>query len=190
MKNIAVFVSGSGSNAENLFTYFSGSDVAKVNVLFSNKKEAYALDRAERLGLEAIVFDRDDFYYSSRVLDELKNRKIDYIVLAGFLWLLPAELIAAYPGRILNIHPALLPKYGGKGMYGDRVHRAVIEAGETESGITIHRVNEQYDSGDIVFQATVAVTPEDTPESLATKIHELEYEHFPKIVEQEISKKS
>ena len=154
--------------------------------MLSNKPDAYALTRAERLGLEAIVFGRDDFRDSDRVLNELKKRNIDYIVLAGFLWLIPDSLTRAYRGRILNIHPALLPGYGGKGMYGDRVHRAVIEAGEKESGITIHQVNEKYDSGDIVFQAKVPVAPDDTPESLAAKIHELEYEWFPKIVEQEI----
>ena len=146
------------------------------------------MTRAANLGLESVVFDRDDFRNSDRVLDELKKRKIDYIVLAGFLWLVPPSITSAYPGRILNIHPALLPKYGGKGMYGDRVHRAVVEAGETESGITIHQVNEQYDSGDIVFQASVPVTPDDTPESVAAKVHELEYEYFPRIVEQEIEK--
>lgn len=157
--------------------------------MLANKPDIYALTRAENLGLESVVFDRDDFRNSDRVLNELKKRGIDYIVLAGFLWLIPANLTEAYRGRILNIHPALLPKYGGKGMYGDNVHRAVIEAGEKESGITIHHVNEKYDSGDIVFQAKVPVTPDDTPESLAAKIHELEYEYFPKIVEQEILKK-
>ena len=189
MKNIAVFVSGSGSNAENLFRFFEHSPLARVTVMLANKPGIYALTRAENLGLESVVFGRDDFRNPDGVLAELKKREIDYIVLAGFLWLVPDSITAAYPGRILNIHPALLPKYGGKGMYGDRVHCAVIEAGETESGITIHQVNEKYDSGDIVFQARVAVTPDDTPESLAAKIHALEYEHFPRIVEQEISKR-
>ena len=188
MKNIAVFVSGSGSNAENLFSFFKDSDTARVTVMFANKPDIYALTRAEKLGLDSVVFNRDDFYSSSKVLDQLNARGIDYIVLAGFLWLIPDALTEAYAGRILNIHPALLPKYGGKGMYGDRVHRAVIEAGEKESGITIHHVNEKYDSGDIVFQAKVDVTPEDTPESLAAKIHELEYTYFPKIVDQEVLK--
>lgn len=188
MKNIAVFVSGSGSNAENLFKYFEKSSSGRVTVMFSNKKDAYALTRAERLGLEAMTFGREDFYNSNRILDQLNERKIDYIVLAGFLWLLPENLIKAYAGRIINVHPALLPKYGGKGMYGDRVHKAVVEAGEHESGITIHHVNEVYDSGDTIFQAKTEVSPEDTPESLAQKIHALEYEYFPKIVEQEILK--
>jgi len=188
MKNIAVFVSGSGSNAENLFRFFEGSQIARVTVLFANKPDIYALTRAKNLGLESVVFDRSDFRDSDRVLNELKKRDIDYIVLAGFLWLMPDSITREYAGRILNIHPALLPKYGGKGMYGGHVHKAVIEAGEQESGITIHQVNEKYDSGDVVFQAKVMVTPEDTPDSLAAKIHELEYEFFPQIVEQEIRK--
>jgi phosphoribosylglycinamide formyltransferase-1 len=187
MKNIAVFVSGSGSNAENLFRHFENSDTARVTVLFANRPDIYALERAGRLGLEAVVFDKNELQ-SGKVFDELRKRQIDYIVLAGFLWLMPPPVIRAYEGRILNIHPALLPRYGGKGMYGERVHRAVIEAGERESGITIHHVNEKYDDGDIVFQAKVPVAPNDTPESLAARIHELEYEHFPKIVELEILK--
>ncbi len=187
MKKIAVFVSGSGSNAENLFRHFERSDSARVSVLFANRPDIYALERAKKLGLEAVTFTRDDFS-SGKVLNELNERGIDYIVLAGFLWLMPSAITRAYEGRILNIHPALLPKYGGKGMYGDRVHRAVIEAGEPESGITIHRVNERYDDGDTVFQARVPVARDDTPESLAAKIHELEYAYFPKIVEQELSK--
>ena len=187
MKRIAVFVSGSGSNAERLFSRFRRSDTARVEVMFANRPDIYALERAKKLGLEAVVFNKEEFS-SGKVLDELRKRKIDYIVLAGFLWLMPVAIVQAYAGRILNIHPALLPKYGGKGMYGDRVHRAVIEAGEAESGITIHRVNEKYDDGGIVFQAKVPVSKDDTPESLAAKIHELEYRHFPEIVEQEILK--
>ena len=188
MKNIAVFVSGSGSNAENLFKHFERSETARITAMFANRPDIYALERARRLGLEAVVFTKEDFS-SGKVLDELKARKIDYIVLAGFLWLMPPAITRAYEGRILNIHPALLPKYGGKGMYGDRVHRAVIDAGERESGITIHRVNEKYDDGDTVFQARVPVAPDDTPETLAAKIHELEYEYFPREVEKEIKKK-
>jgi phosphoribosylglycinamide formyltransferase-1 len=187
MKNIAVFVSGSGSNAENLFRHFEHSDLARVTVMLANKPDIFALERARNLGLEAVVFNKEEFH-SGKVLGILKERKIDYLVLAGFLWLLPEEIIRAYEGRILNIHPALLPKHGGKGMYGDRVHRAVIEAGEVESGITIHQVNEQYDSGSIVFQAKVSVTEADTPETLAAKIHKLEYRYFPEVVEREIAK--
>jgi len=188
MKNIAVFVSGSGSNAENLFRYFEHSEAARVTFMVSNKKDIFALTRARDLGLESAVYSRQQFSDPLVVLHELKRRRIDYIVLAGFLMLLPECITQAYPGRILNIHPALLPKYGGKGMYGDQVHRAVIQAGEKESGITVHHVNEKYDSGDIVFQAKVEVTDQDTPQSLAEKIHALEYLHFPKIVESEIRK--
>ena len=188
MINIAVFVSGSGSNAESLFRYFQESSAARVTLMVSNRSDAYALTRAANLGLESIVFTRDEFREPDRVLNELIKRNIDYIVLAGFLMLIPDSITQAYAGRILNIHPALLPKYGGKGMYGDRVHRAVMEAGEKESGITIHQVNEVYDSGDIIFQAKVVLTAEDTPESCAAKVHELEYAYFPKIVEAEILK--
>jgi len=183
MKNIAVFVSGSGSNAENLFTHFERSDSGRVTVMYANRPDIYALERAKKLGLEAVVFDRQALR-SGAVLDDLKARGIELIVLAGFLWLMPEPIIRAYRGRVLNIHPALLPRHGGKGMYGDRVHRAVIEAGEAESGITIHRVDEHYDHGDTLFQARVAVAPDDTPASLATKVHALEYEHFPRVIEQ------
>ena len=185
MKKIAVFVSGSGSNAENLYRHFETTDVARVTLMLANRPDIYALERARKLGLETVVFNKEEFS-SGVVLNLLRDREIDYIVLAGFLWLMPPSLIEAYRGRILNIHPALLPKYGGKGMYGDRVHRAVIEAGESISGITIHQVNERYDSGDIVFQAEVPVAEHDTPSSLAVKIHELEYRHFPTIVEREL----
>lgn len=188
MKNIAVFASGSGTNAENLIRYFERSDTARVTLLLSNKPEAYALIRARKLGVPARVFGRDDFYGSDRVLEKLREARIDYVVLAGFLWLVPPAIVDAYRGRIVNIHPALLPGYGGKGMYGGRVHEAVIAAGERESGITIHRVNEVFDSGDTLFQARVAVEPGDTPESLAAKVHELEYKHFPSVVEAEIRK--
>ncbi|MCD8185829.1 MAG: phosphoribosylglycinamide formyltransferase [Rikenellaceae bacterium] len=188
MKNIAVFVSGSGSNAENLFRYFEHSSAARVTFLVSSRREAYALTRAANLGLDAAVFFREQLRDPEFALQELKRRGIDYIVLAGFLALVPETIIRAYAGRILNIHPALLPKFGGKGMYGEHVHRAVIEAGERQSGITIHRVNEAYDSGRILFQAAVDVDPDDTPQSLASKIHALEYLHFPKIVEAEILK--
>lgn len=188
MKNIAIFVSGSGSNAENIVNHFASSPHAKVDIILSNKADAYALTRAERLGIDTLVFNRHDFYESTRVADELRRRAIDYIVLGGFLWLIPADITAMYPDRIINIHPALLPKFGGKGMFGDNVHKAVIEAGETESGITIHKVNDHYDSGDTLFQARVAVAPDDTYQTLAEKIHRLEQQYFPAIIEQEILK--
>ena len=188
MNNIAIFASGSGSNAENIINHFKGSDLAKVDLLLCNRPDAFALTRAKNLGVDTLIFGREDFYNSDVIINELARRGIDYIVLAGFLWLVPDSLTKKYEGRIVNIHPALLPKFGGKGMYGDRVHKAVIEAGEKESGITIHLVNSIYDSGDIIFQAKTPVTPEDDYKSLAAKIHELEGEHFPRIIEQEIRK--
>lgn len=168
-------------------THFADSAAGRVALLLSNRADAFALTRAERFGVPATVFSREEFLDpAGRVARLLQEYRIDFIVLAGFLWLVPEFLTTAYAGRIVNIHPALLPKFGGKGMYGDRVHRAVIEAGERQSGITIHRVNERYDSGDTLFQATVAVEADDTPESLATKIHELEHRHFPAVIERTI----
>jgi phosphoribosylglycinamide formyltransferase-1 len=141
------------------------------------------LDRAQSLNVESLVFTREQFYASRKVLDLLVERDIDYIVLAGFLWLVPSYLLLPFENKIVNIHPALLPKYGGKGMYGSRVHKAVIEAGELESGITIHYVNPEYDEGDIIFQARCDIDSDESPDSLAKKIHELEYEYFPNVVE-------
>lgn len=187
MTNIAIFASGSGTNAEAIMNHFSDSSCGRVALLLSNRGDAYALKRAERFGVPTAVFSRDEFRDpAGRVARLLREHRIDFIVLAGFLWLVPAFLTAGYAGRIVNIHPALLPKFGGKGMYGEHVHRAVIEAGEKESGITIHLVNERYDSGDTLFQATVPVAPDDTPESLAAKIHVLEHRHFPAVIERTI----
>jgi len=189
MKNIAIFASGSGSNAENIVRRFEHSPLARVRVILTNNPSAGVLERAARLGVESIVFSREDFAGGAApVLRMLAGREIDYVVLAGFLWLVPHTLIERYRGRIINIHPALLPKYGGKGMYGERVHRAVVEAGECRTGITIHHVSEVYDSGDIIAQYCVAITPRDTPADVARKVHALEGEHFPRIIEQEISK--
>jgi phosphoribosylglycinamide formyltransferase-1 len=179
---IAVFASGSGSNAQRLAEYFSGSGVAEVSVIYCNNPDAYVLERARLLGIPAVLFNRDTFYNNTSVLDDLVSRQIDWIILAGFLWLIPGYILKSFPQRIINIHPALLPAYGGKGMYGMKVHNAVIAAGEKQSGITIHHVNEIYDKGDIIFQATCQVRPEDTPETLAARIHELEYEHFPSVI--------
>lgn len=183
MKNIAIFASGSGTNAENIIKYFSNRKSAKVTLVLSNKSEALVLKRAAALNVETIFFDRKDFYSSSRVIDSLLSGNIDFIVLAGFLWLVPPDILEQYHNRIVNIHPALLPSYGGKGMYGDIVHRSVISNREKESGITIHYVNEKYDDGDIIFQARCTVEKNDTPESLAAKVHSLEYKYFPGVIE-------
>ena len=183
MKKIVVFASGSGSNAERIATYFSEKGSAQVSLILCNNLQAGVLERAKRLDIPSLVFNRQAFYKTNVVLDVLKTQQPNLIVLAGFLWKVPENLITAYPNRILNIHPSLLPKYGGKGMYGARVHQAVVANGETESGITIHYVNEHYDEGNIIFQAKTTVLPTDTADSLAEKIHSLEYEHFPKVIE-------
>jgi phosphoribosylglycinamide formyltransferase-1 len=183
MRNIAIFASGSGTNAENIIKYFSNRKSAKVSLILSNKREAYVLKRAEAHDIKSVFFERNDFYDSGKVLKLLLDSKTDLIVLAGFLWLVPSDILDYFQGKIINIHPALLPKYGGKGMYGDKVHKAVIENHEPESGITIHYVNSVYDAGDIIFQARCRVDKADTPETLATKVHALEYRHFPEIIE-------
>ncbi|MDR2887302.1 MAG: phosphoribosylglycinamide formyltransferase [Bacteroidales bacterium] len=188
MNNIAIFASGSGSNAENIIGHFSATENAKVTLILSNNRNAFVLKRAERLNIKSIVFDRNDFYRSEKILDVLQQEKITFIVLAGFLWLVPAGIIGKYAGKIINIHPALLPLYGGRGMYGDAVHKAVIENREKESGITIHLVNGEYDSGDIIFQARCPVEPHDDYASLADKIHTLEYMHFPRVIEDMVSR--
>jgi phosphoribosylglycinamide formyltransferase-1 len=182
MKRIAIFASGSGTNAQKIIEYFADSKEVIVDSLWSNNEDAYALIRAEKLGIETITFERDELYRTNEVLDQLYDRRIDMIVLAGFLWLLPAGLTELF--TVVNIHPALLPKYGGKGMYGINVHQAVLAAKDKVSGITIHRVNAEYDKGDIIFQATCPVLPADTPESLAARVHELEYQHYPRIIEE------
>ena len=187
MKKIALFASGSGSNVENITNYFSSNDSVSIDIVLANKPDAYVLERAKNLGLESKVFNRSDFYDSDSLSQLLKNRNIDLIVLAGFLWLIPEHLVKAFPNKIINIHPALLPNYGGKGMYGNKVHEAVVNNKETESGITIHYVNEKYDDGAIIFQAKVILTNEETSETLAKKIHQLEYEHFPKVIDKLLS---
>lgn len=181
MKNIAIFASGSGSNAENIIRHFQNHPSVRIDSVWSNNKGAFALERAKRLGVEAHAFSRHDFSGSTILADELKKREIDLIVLAGFLWLVPPVFIREF--KIVNIHPALLPNYGGKGMYGDFVHQAVIENGEKESGITVHLVDEHYDRGITLLQAKCPVLPDDTPQTLAARIHQLEYEFFPKAIE-------
>jgi phosphoribosylglycinamide formyltransferase-1 len=182
MKFISILASGTGTNAENIIRYFSNDRTAKVTLVLSNRSQAEVLARAAALGVDTFFFDRSQFYDSCEVLTMLQKRGTDLLVLAGFLWLIPANIIEAYRGRIINIHPALLPRFGGRGMYGDRVHRAVLDAGCTESGITIHHVNEQYDAGDIIFQARCPVLPGDDVHSLASRVHALEYEHYPAVI--------
>jgi phosphoribosylglycinamide formyltransferase-1 len=188
MRNIAIFASGSGTNAENIIKYFSNKNSAKVTLVLSNKRDAYVLKRAETLNVKQIFFERDDFYVSAKIRDYLLLNKIDFIVLAGFLWLIPENILESYEGKVVNIHPALLPAYGGKGMYGEKVHSAVLANHDSESGITIHYVNQSYDKGNIVFQARCRVEPGDTPDTLASRVHALEYEYYPKIIEELIIK--
>lgn len=188
MKRVAVFASGSGTNFQQICEYFNqkNNDI-KIELLIVNKKNAYVLERAKQLNVKSQYFNREDFYYSDRVVECLKENQIDFIVLAGFLWLIPDNILKEYPNKIINIHPALLPKYGGKGMHGHHVHEAVIAAKEQESGITIHYVNEKYDEGNIIFQAKCSISSEDTADSLAEKIHLLEKEHFPKVIDNLLS---
>lgn len=183
MIKVAIFASGSGSNAENIVRYFENSPNVNIDVIVSNKADAFVHERAKNLGIESVTFSKDDIYTTDKVVDYLRSRGVDFIVLAGFLLKVPHNLLRAYPNQIINIHPALLPKYGGKGMYGDNVHKAVVAAGEKESGITIHYVNENYDEGNIIFQAKCPVLPDDTYDDVAKKVHALEYTHFPEVIE-------
>lgn len=182
-KHIAIFASGSGSNAENISRFFDKHPQIEVSLFLTNKPEALINQRAKTLGIPCYIFNRDDFYNSDKVVDELRKYNIELIVLAGFLWLIPSNLLRNFPKAIINIHPALLPKYGGKGMYGDRVHESVIQNKEMLSGITIHYVNEEYDAGDIIFQAKCSLDESETPASLAAKVHELEYRYFPEVIQ-------
>jgi phosphoribosylglycinamide formyltransferase-1 len=188
MKKIAIFASGNGSNAENIINYFEKSIEIKVEVILANKSDAYVLERANKHGIDSIVFSKTDFYDMEVVDKILEDKGIDYIVLAGFLLLIPSKLIQKFSNRIINIHPALLPKYGGKGMYGMKVHESVIMNAEKESGITIHIVNEHYDEGKIIFSAKCTINKTDTAVSLAEKIHQLEYKYFPGVIEKWILK--
>lgn len=183
MKRLALFASGSGSNAEQIATYFAGRPDVEVSLILSNNPKAGVIERARRLYLPVLLFDRTTFYDTDKIVAFLQQQRIDLVVLAGFMWLVPAALVRAFPGRIINIHPALLPKFGGKGMYGHHVHDAVVAASETETGITIHFVNEHYDDGQIIFQAACPVSPTDTADDVAQKIHELEYAHYPRVVD-------
>jgi phosphoribosylglycinamide formyltransferase-1 len=180
MKHLAIFASGSGSNAANLIQYFRNHPDVVIDSVWSNSKEAYVLERASNLGVEARYFTRQEFSGSDQMLKELQRRKVDLIILAGFLWLVPPEFVEAF--TIINIHPALLPAYGGKGMYGSFVHESVVRNKEKESGITIHLVNKEYDKGEHLLQKKCPVYPDDTPDTLAERIHELEYQYFPQAI--------
>ena len=181
MKKIVVFASGSGSNAENIINYFNDKGNVLVTKVYCNKKGAGIFNRCKRLNKECVLFSKNELFSSDDFINQLK-KEADYIVLAGFLLKIPSKLIESFPDKIINIHPALLPKYGGKGMYGMNVHNAVKENKETETGITIHFVNENYDEGAIIFQATTKLEDTDSPEDIAQKIHTLEYKHFPKVI--------
>ena len=185
---VAILVSGTGTNAINIIEYFEKISVADVVLVISNKTDALALEKAQNKGVKTVVFNNESFKKNGTVLDYLMSQSIDFIVLAGFLIKIPNEIIHAYPNKIVNLHPSLLPKYGGKGMYGKRVHKAVIENQESESGISIHFVNEEYDEGTIIFQAKVSVEKGDSVEVLAQKIQQLEHHFFPRVIEQVISK--
>jgi len=186
-KRIIIFASGNGTNAENIIKYFKNSSLAEVVMLLSNKKDAKALARAKGEGVDAQSFNREELNNPDAVLKTIRNAKPDIIVLAGFLWKFPEHIINEYPGKVINIHPALLPKYGGKGMYGKYVHEAVVANKEAESGITIHYVNANYDEGAVIFQARTSITPDDSADAVAAKVHELEYAHFPRVIEELLS---
>jgi formyltetrahydrofolate-dependent phosphoribosylglycinamide formyltransferase len=190
VKSIAIFASGAGSNAKRIIDHFRNHKQVKVALIVCNNPKAGVLQIATDNNIPVMLLNRKGFYETEACLEELKLHNIDLVVLAGFLWMIPGYLIKNYPDRIINIHPALLPKYGGKGMYGENVHQAVLQAREQESGITIHYVDEHYDNGDVIFQATCEVLPTDTPASLAEKVHRLEHEHFSKVIEKILTETS
>ena len=187
MKRIVIFASGSGSNAENIIEFFQNREIASVIQVLTNNPHAKVIDRCKRLKVSCLSFNKYGFSEGDDVLNLLKINNPDLIVLAGFLWKIPPKFLSSFPNKIINIHPALLPKYGGKGMYGKYVHEAVVKNNEPESGITIHYVNEAYDEGAIIFQAKCQVESTDTAEDVADKIHILEMEHFPKVIESILS---
>ena len=187
--NLAILASGSGTNAENIIKSFQERAELKVQLIATNKPSAKVLERAKRFGIPTHTFTKGEMN-SGELLSTLQTFEIDYVILAGFLLKIPENLLSAFPDRIINIHPSLLPKYGGKGMYGSKVHEAVIEKNETESGITIHLVNEEYDKGAFLFQKACEVLADDTPEKLANRIHALEYAHFPEIIKRYILEKA
>jgi phosphoribosylglycinamide formyltransferase-1 len=186
MIKIAIFASGSGSNAERITEYFSSNDHVEVCLFLTNNPAAGVIERAQRLNIPTLIFNKKLFAQTDKIVEILQSQGIDWVILAGFLWLVPSNLTRAFENRMINIHPALLPKYGGKGMWGHHVHEAVVANKEKETGITIHYVNEHYDEGKVIFQAKCEVTENDTPESVAAKIHELEYQYFPEVIYKEI----
>ena len=184
MKNIALFASGNGTNVQRIAEYFAGSNDISIKLIVCNKATAYVVERAKKLQIDTLIIDKTMFYQSDEVVKIVQKLEINLIVLAGFLWLIPHNLIKAFPKRIINIHPALLPNYGGKGMYGMHVHNAVVANGEQYSGISIHYVNENYDEGDIIFQKKCVLSSGDTAEDVAQKVHALEYTYYPEIIKQ------
>ncbi len=182
-KRIAIFASGSGSNAQKIMEYFKYHDQAEVVLVLTNNPDAFVLQRADNFEIPTHIFDRRDFYETDDVVNLLAKQHVDLVVLAGFLWLVPQNLLRKYPNKIINIHPALLPAYGGKGMYGDRVHQAVLDAGEAESGITIHFINERFDEGEIIYQGRFRIEPGDSLEVVKFKGQQLEHQHYPKVIE-------
>ncbi|MBC6111195.1 phosphoribosylglycinamide formyltransferase [Pedobacter fastidiosus] len=182
-KRIAIFASGSGSNAQKLMEHFKRSNDIEISLVLTNNSDAYVLQRADNFEIPSHIFDKHELYKTDNIIDLLKNLDIDFIVLAGFLWLVPQNLIAAYPGRIINIHPAILPKFGGKGMYGDHVHNAVMASGDNEGGITIHYVDENYDEGEYIYQAKYKIDKNDNLEMVKFKGQQLEHLHYPRIIE-------
>lgn len=189
MKRLAIFASGSGSNAEKICEYFSNREDVDVSLIFTNNPMAGVIKRALKLQVPVVFFDKKTFYHTGKIQQILQNEGIDLIVLAGFMMLVPPALVEAFPNKMINIHPALLPKYGGKGMYGQFVHEAVVNAKETQTGITIHYVNEHYDEGNVIFQASCDLTPTDTPEDVAQKVHALEHEHYPRVIDEILNKR-
>jgi phosphoribosylglycinamide formyltransferase-1 len=186
MLRIAIFASGNGTNAENIIKYFQNSTLARVVLVLTNKKDAKVLDRAKRLNIKTFYFGRKEFYDDNQIADLLKN-EADLLVLAGFLWKVPENIINLFPKKIINIHPALLPKYGGKGMFGMHVHQSVKDNNDLETGITIHYVNKNYDEGAVIFQKKITLKPIDSVKVIAEKVHQLEYIYFPKVIENILS---
>ena len=183
LKRIVIFASGSGTNAENIIKHFKETNLAEVVLVLSNKREAKVLERAKNLGVDAIHFTREQLFSSDKILKIIQKVRPDLIVLAGFLLKFPENILNEFPNKVINIHPALLPKYGGKGMYGNFVHEAVLQNKEKESGISIHYVNENYDEGALIFQEFITISDEDTADTIAEKIHKLEHKWFPKVIE-------